>query len=108
MTSSSPSKILLARLTAQIFNHSYNPSGVRTGNKILRQRLIGPTITNWYPKHLIKLSEITELFPGFKLVDLEEKQRLEDIARLRKRGKGAPKKAKEANDLNARTPFLGK
>ncbi|CAG8778514.1 1654_t:CDS:1, partial [Acaulospora morrowiae] len=51
-----------------------------------------PTIINWYPKHLIKLREITELFPNFNLVDLEEKQRLDDIARLRRRGKGAPKK----------------
>jgi len=97
------SKALLAQLTARIFNHSYNPSGVRTGNKILRQRLIGPTITNWYPKNLIKLNEITELFPGFKLVDLQEKQRLDDIARLRKRGKGAPKKGQgKRSTLNAK------
>ncbi|RHZ54806.1 hypothetical protein Glove_423g33 [Diversispora epigaea] len=83
---------VLAKLTAKLFDNNYNPTGIRTGNKILRQRLIGPTVTNWYPKPLIKKREITELFPEFQLIDLEEKQRLDDIARLRKRGKGAPKK----------------
>ena len=82
----------LAQLSAKLFNNIYNPMGERTGNKILRKRLIGPTILEWYPKRIITLREITDTFPGMKLVNQEEKLRLEEISKRKKRGKGAPKK----------------
>lgn len=82
----------LAQLSAKIFNNVYNPTGERTGNKILRKRLIGSTITGWYPHRIITLRKITDTFPGMKLVNQEEKLRLEEIAKRKKRGKGAPKK----------------
>ncbi|CAG8455721.1 4885_t:CDS:2 [Funneliformis caledonium] len=87
----------LAELSAKIFNNVYNPKGERTGNKILRQKLIGPTIVEWYPKRIITLRKITDMFPSMKLVDQEEKLRLEEIAKRKKRGKGAPKKGKGKN-----------
>ena len=95
MASILPSKTRLAQLaqlSAKLFNNIYNPTGERTGNKILRKRLIGPTVTEWYPKRIITLRKITDLLPGMKLVDQEEKLRLEEIAKRKKRGKGAPKK----------------
>ncbi|RGB44010.1 mitochondrial ribosomal subunit S27-domain-containing protein [Rhizophagus diaphanus] len=82
----------LAQLSAKIFNNVYNPTGERTGNKILRKRLIGSTVTGWYPHRIITLRKITDTFPGMKLVNQEEKLRLEEIAKRKKRGKGAPKK----------------
>ncbi|CAG8478920.1 mitochondrial ribosomal subunit S27-domain-containing protein [Gigaspora rosea] len=97
MATTPPAKAVinaLAKLRAKLFNNVYNPTNVRTGNKVLRQRLIGPTVTNWYPKQLIKVREITDMFPEFKLVNQQEKQRFEDIAKRKRRGKGAPKKGK--------------
>ncbi|CAG8635214.1 9455_t:CDS:1, partial [Racocetra fulgida] len=95
MTTTPPAKSVLnalAKLRAKLFDNVYNPTNVRTGNKVLRQRLIGPTITNWYPKQLIAVREITDMFSEFNLVNQQEKQRLEEIAKRKKRGKGAPKK----------------
>jgi len=82
----------LAQLSAKIFNNVYNPTGERTGNKVLRKRLIGSTVAEWYPKRIITLRKITDTFPGMKLINQEEKLRLEEIAKRKKRGKGAPKK----------------
>jgi small subunit ribosomal protein S33 len=95
MASPIPSKTRLAQLaqlSAKLFNNVYNPTGERTGNKILRKRLIGPTVVGWYPKRIITLREITDAFPGMKLINQEEKLRLEEITKRKKRGKGAPKK----------------
>lgn len=48
---------------------------------------------NYYPPTL-SLSSIIRQFPEMELVDATEKQRLQDVEDRKKRGKGAPKKAK--------------
>src|SRR6185369_6089769 len=89
----SKSRLLdLTKLTCKLFKNVYNPDSKRTGNKILRQNLIGPTVTNWYPTKLITIRQITDMFPEMNLINLEEKQRLDDLTKRKRRGKGAPKK----------------
>ncbi|KAF9346881.1 hypothetical protein BGX26_001618 [Mortierella sp. AD094] len=84
---------LINKISTAIFGNVYNPQGIRTGNKILRQRLVGPTINSYYPNvKQIKLREITKMAPEMNLVDQGEKVRLEDLAERKKRGKGPPKK----------------
>ncbi|KAF8924287.1 mitochondrial ribosomal subunit S27-domain-containing protein [Dissophora ornata] len=84
---------LLTKISTEIFGNIHNPQGVRAGNKILRQRLVGPTINAYYPNvKQIKLREITRMAPGMNLIDQGEKVRLEDLAERKKRGKGPPKK----------------
>ncbi|KAF9915776.1 hypothetical protein BX616_005382 [Lobosporangium transversale] len=84
---------LLNKISCAIFGNVYNPQNIRTGNKILRQRLIGPTINSYYPNvKQIKLREITRMVPEMNLIDQTEKTRLEDLAERKKRGKGPPKK----------------
>lgn len=84
---------LLNRLSCAIFGSVYNPQRIRTGNKILRQRLVGPTINSYYPNvQRIALHEITRMVPEMKLIDQGEKARLDGLAERRKRGKGPPKK----------------
>ncbi|KAG0054882.1 hypothetical protein BGZ83_010220 [Gryganskiella cystojenkinii] len=84
---------LLNKISCAIFGNVYNPQGLRTGNKILRQRLVGPTINSYYPNvKQIKLREITRMAPEMNLVDQAEKTRLEDLSERKKRGKGPPKK----------------
>ncbi|KAI9592506.1 mitochondrial ribosomal subunit S27-domain-containing protein [Syncephalis fuscata] len=88
----------LAQLTARVFGHVYNPTGVRTGNKILRQRLIGPAITSYYPanfgREIRVLKDVTQKFPELDLENMAEEERLDEVERRRRRGKGPPKKGK--------------
>lgn len=93
---STASKITtLNKLSCAIFGNIYNPNGLRTGNKILRERLVGPTVNSYYPNvKQIKLREITRMVPEMNLIDQSEKVRLEDLSEKKKRGKGPPKKGK--------------
>ena len=50
---------------------------------------------DYYPQQL-SISAINKEFQGLDLIDEGEEQRLQDVADKKKRGKGAPKKAKSA------------
>jgi hypothetical protein len=52
----------------------------------------------YYPNQL-SIATLNKEFPGLDLVDEYEAQRLQDVADKKKRGKGAPKKAKSAGTL---------
>lgn len=58
---------------------------------------------NYYPPAL-SLSSIIRQFPEMGLVDATEQQRLQDVEDKKKRGKGAPKKAK-SKGLSLRSRF---
>lgn len=91
-----PSRLAaLACLRSTIFQSSYNPTSQRTGAKYLKRRLRGPSMIEYYPNQL-SITALNEEFPGLDLVDEYEVQRLQDVADKKKRGKGAPKKAKSA------------
>lgn len=89
----------LQQLSCKVFSNVYNPTCARTGNKVLRQRLLGPTLTAYNPKQMVHFRDIQALYPQLGLVDLEEKERLDEIARRKRRGKGAPKKGKDEEVL---------
>lgn len=94
-----PSRLIaLTRLRCQIFQTSYNPAGLRTGAKYLRARLRGPSMVKYYPQE-INLSRIARQYPELELVDEQEEQRMQDVEDKKKRGKGAPKKAKSKGTL---------
>lgn len=89
-----PSRLAqLTRLRCSIFQTSYNPTSIRTGAKYLRARLRGPTMVKYYPP-VINISQIARKYPELELVDEDEEQRWQDVEDRKKRGKGAPKKAK--------------
>jgi Mitochondrial ribosomal subunit S27 len=52
----------------------------------------------YYPNQL-SIASLNKEFPGLDLVDEYEAQRLQDVVDKKKRGKGAPKKAKSAGTL---------
>lgn len=52
-------------------------------------------MVDYYP-HQLSISAINKEFQGLDLIDEDEEQRLQDVADKKKRGKGAPKKAKSA------------
>jgi len=51
-------------------------------------------MVKYYPKE-ISVAKLMKEFPEMELVNHVEEQRLQDIASLKARGKGAPKKTKK-------------
>ena len=98
----------LQKLQCDIFQTSFNPTAARTGAKYLRARLRGPSMIEYYPPTL-SISRVNDMIakerdlfmeldegrePIF-LADEAEEQRLADVASLKARGKGKPKKARK-------------
>ncbi|KAI1851722.1 hypothetical protein JX265_010956 [Neoarthrinium moseri] len=84
----------LMKAQCEIFATTYNPDGVRMGNKILRQRLRGPTMAKYYPP---KGPSLQNLYSEFKQLGLEGiNEEWEDwqehLAGRQQRGKAPPKK----------------
>lgn len=50
-------------------------------------------MVQYYPEEL-SMSKLARLYPELEIIDEDEEQRFQDITDRKKRGKGAPKKAK--------------
>lgn len=87
-----------AQLQCSIFSTTFNPNQQRLGNKILRQRLKGPTLAAYYPRRSATIEDILNEFKKFDLKGFneDEEERLESVALAKLRGKGAPKKKRTA------------
>lgn len=93
MSAVAPSRLAaLKQLQCSIFQTSYNPASIRTGAKYLRARLRGPSMVQYYPTE-ISIARLARN-PRRGIVNLDEEQRLRDVEDKKKRGKGAPRKAK--------------
>ncbi|TFK45529.1 hypothetical protein OE88DRAFT_1669120 [Heliocybe sulcata] len=89
----------LTRVRCQIFQTAYNPASIRTGAKYLRKRLRGPSMMKYYPPYeQLSLAKLMKQYPEWDVVDEDEQIRLRDLDQRKKRGKGAPKKAKSMED----------
>ncbi|KAI0911408.1 mitochondrial ribosomal subunit S27-domain-containing protein [Ustulina deusta] len=104
----------LMKVQCQIFSTTYNPEGIRMGNKILRQRLRGPSLAKYYPPRGPTIQTLEKEFRslGLETLNEDEEDREEHLAgqvacvlllcvacpiltffcSRRQRGKGAPKK----------------
>ncbi|CAA0407575.1 unnamed protein product [Arabidopsis thaliana] len=69
---------------ARIFGHMLNPTGQRSPHKILRKKLIGDKVAEWYPY------DIKNEDPN--VLAREEKERISKLEMLKRRDKGPPKK----------------
>jgi len=101
------SRILdLLKTQCSIFNTTYNPERLRLGNKILRQRLKGPSLSLYYPPRIRVIQELRKAYPNWTVPDDAEEERLEKLKLKKARGKGAPKKrtAAESKKLTKRRP----
>lgn len=84
----------LKALQAKVFGTTYNPTQARTGAKVLRQRLQGPSMLAYYPP-TVNFRAIQKLVSGLgRLQDVRETQRLKDVERKKMLGKGPPRKGK--------------
>ncbi|KAJ6256615.1 hypothetical protein Dda_8480 [Drechslerella dactyloides] len=89
------SRILdLMRVSCRLFNTTFNPTGERTGNKILRARLKGPSLAQYYPKDYLTIKQFRRGFPELAISDEKEEYRVQQVEDKKLRGKGAPKKYK--------------
>lgn len=86
----------LMRVQCRIFNATFNPLAKRLGNKILRQRLRGPSLAAYYPRRVATFVDLKKLYPGKDMYDEVEEDRLEHLQIAKSRGKGAPKKKRTA------------
>ncbi|KAI1341897.1 mitochondrial ribosomal subunit S27-domain-containing protein [Xylariaceae sp. FL0016] len=88
----------LMKVQCQIFSTTYNPDGIRMGNKILRQRLKGPTLAKYYPPVGPTVNTLQKEFKklGLETYNEEEEDRQEHLAGRRYRGKAPPKKKRTA------------
>ena len=86
----------LARTQCRIFSTIFNPDRLRMGNKILRQRLRGPSLAAYYPRKVATFRDLQKAYPGFEGYDEQEADREEHVQITKSRGKGAPKKKRTA------------
>ncbi|KAI9704701.1 MAG: mitochondral 37S ribosomal protein S27 [Bogoriella megaspora] len=93
------SRILdLMKVQSRIFSTTFNPHALRTGNKILRQRLRGPTLAQYYPRRVVTIRDLKKAYPEYEVWDEKEEERLEHVAALKAKGKGPPKKKRTAEE----------
>ncbi|TVY40314.1 Mitochondrial 37S ribosomal protein [Lachnellula subtilissima] len=92
------SRILdLMKVQCRIFSHTFNPEGLRLGNKVLRQRLRGPALAAYYPRKMATFKDLQKAYGDqYENFDEEQEDRLEKIKMIKARGKGAPKKKRTA------------
>ena len=64
---------------SRIFSTTFNPDAKRTGNKVLRQRLKGPSVAAYYPRRLVTFKDLKAAYPGLETWDDAEEDRLEKI-----------------------------
>lgn len=104
-----PSHLLrtLAEAQSKVFSTTPPPPlgqpSLRTGAKILKKRLVGPSMLKYYPPTL-NLRSFAASFPDLRIFDPEtgksksglldpvEVQRLKDVEKKKAIGKGPPKK----------------
>ena len=66
-------------MQCRIFSTTYNPERLRTGNKVLRQRLKGPSLAAYYPRRVVTLKDLQKAYPDLETWDEDEEDRLESL-----------------------------
>ncbi|KAI4119833.1 MAG: hypothetical protein LQ345_000300 [Seirophora villosa] len=69
----------LLKVQCRIFSSTFNPGRTRTGNKVLRERLKGPSIAAYYPRRVATFKDLKNLYPDLETWDDDEEDRLENI-----------------------------
>lgn len=69
----------VSQLGTQVFNTTFNPTNLRTGNKVLRQRLRGPALLDYYLKRGPTIKDMKKMWPEMRFVDEDEEQRVQAV-----------------------------
>jgi hypothetical protein len=73
---------VLLQVQCKVFSTTFNPEGLRLGNKVLRQRLRGPALASYYPRKIVTLRDLQKKFPDLETFDEKEEDRLEHLTML--------------------------
>lgn len=73
---------MLLQVQCKVFSTTFNPEGLRLGNKVLRQRLRGPALASYYPRKVVTLRDLQKKFPDLETFDEKEEDRLEHLTML--------------------------
>ena len=57
----------------------YNPEHLRTGNRILRERLVGASVEAYYPRRIVTIKDVMKAYPEMNTWDDVEEDRLEAV-----------------------------
>jgi hypothetical protein len=90
----------LEQIQCQVFRTTFNPTKMRTGAKILTAPLKGQTLANYYgPSDFPSIAKMAKALstPSFSVINEPEQYRMERVEDLKRRGKGSPKKIREAS-----------
>ncbi|KAF3940724.1 hypothetical protein ABW19_dt0204026 [Dactylella cylindrospora] len=68
-----------AQVSCRVFNTTFNPTGERTGNKVLRERLKGPSMMEYYPKQQFSVAQFMRGFPDLWMSDEKEEYRVQKV-----------------------------
>lgn len=72
--------LTILQAQCQVFATTFNPEGVRMGNKVLRQRLKGPALAAYYPRKMATIKDVKREFgPVLATWDEGEEDRFEYI-----------------------------
>ncbi|KAL9236013.1 hypothetical protein vseg_010728 [Gypsophila vaccaria] len=69
---------------ANIFGHIINPTCQRSAHKVLRKKLIGDKVAQWYPYDIKHDDPL--------IMARNQEERMTKLEMLKRRGKGPPKK----------------
>lgn len=65
----------------KIFGTTFNPEAKRMGNKVLRQRLRGPAMADYYPRKFVGIRDLQREFGhDLQVYDEEDEERLEALS----------------------------
>lgn len=68
------------QVQCRIFSTTFNPEGLRLGNKVLRQRLKGPALASYYPRKMATIQDLQRLYAEhLEIMDEDEEDRFEKI-----------------------------
>lgn len=65
----------LAKLRTEIFGTAYNPESLRTGSKVLKARLRGPSMLRYYGDRVSGWKGLNAAVPNLELKDVHEETR---------------------------------
>lgn len=89
----------LQEIQSRVFRTTFNPTKMRTGSKILTAPLKGQTLGNYYgPSDFPSIAKAAKALstPFYDVINEPEQYRAERVEDLKRRGKGSPKKIREA------------
>lgn len=67
--------LALTKLRSQIFGTTFNPEGLRTGSKVLKARLRGPSMLRYYGERISGWAGLNQAIPNLELKDIVEETR---------------------------------